>query len=260
MIDTLRDAMRHKIRIAVMFSGGLDSALLAGIAHDSLGEDALALTIDSPIVPRADIEDAVRVGAQIGIRHEVIALSELDDREFTVNSPQRCYICRKLRDRAVWEIARRRGIDTIADGMNLDDLADYRPGRKASDEDGIWHPFIECGFTKEDLRALAKDLGLSLWDKPSEACFCSRIAYGMKIERELLSRIEKAEAFLKTICPGPIRVRCFPHDVAMIETANPDAAVKERAKIVPFFRKVGFAFIGLDLEGFSSGKMNRILS
>jgi uncharacterized protein len=260
MIDTIIDIIAQKGKIAVMLSGGLDSAVLAKLAHQALGDQALAITIESPIVAFNEIEDAVKIAREIGMAHEIIPMNELDDREFATNQPNRCYICRKLRNRAARELANEFAIETLADGMNHDDLKDYRPGRKAADEDDVWHPFIDLKTSKQDVRQMARDLKLTLFDKHSEACLCSRVAYGINMNQDLLERIEKAETFLKTICHGPLRVRCLPYDLAMIDVADQEGAMRAKDKIVSTLREMGFAFVSLDLEGFVSGKLNRIIT
>jgi len=260
MIDTLIEAIAQKERVAVMLSGGLDSAVLAKLAHEALGEKALAITIESPIVAFNEIEDAMKIAREIGIAHEIIPINELNDREFATNQPNRCYICRKLRNRSAREVAAEFSIATLADGINYDDLKDYRPGKKAADEDNIWHPFVELKLSKQSVRQLAHKLKLTVSDKHSEACLCSRIAYGITINQDLLERIEKAENLLKTICEGPLRVRCLPYDLAMIDAADQEGAMRARSKIVSALREFGFAFVCLDLEGFVSGKLNRIIT
>lgn len=259
MIKAIQGALATKKRVAIMLSGGLDSAVLASLAHAALPDETIAITLESPIVPWVEIEDATRIACEIGIRHEIIPINELDDREFATNQPNRCYICRKLRNRVAREAALEYGIEVLADGMNYDDLTDYRPGKKASDEDRIWHPFIEHKITKQDIRRLSQELRLSVAEKGSEACLCSRIAYGIPLQKDILTRVEKAESFLKQFCQGSLRVRHFPYDMAMIETVDPAAVTREKERIAAFLRELGFAFVTLDLEGFVSGKLNRII-
>jgi len=260
MLEEIISTIAQKERVAVMLSGGLDSAVLAKLAHEALGEQSLAITIESPIVAFNEIEDAMKIAREIGMAHEIIPMNELDDREFATNQPNRCYICRKLRNRAAREVANQYAIQTLADGMNHDDLKDYRPGKKAADEENIWHPFVDLKLSKQAVRQMARDLGLTLSDKHSEACLCSRIAYGISMNEELLARIEKAETILKSFCQGPLRVRCLPYDLAMIDAADPEGAMRAKDKIVSALRELGFAFVCLDLEGFVSGKLNRIIS
>ncbi|MBM4270707.1 MAG: ATP-dependent sacrificial sulfur transferase LarE [Deltaproteobacteria bacterium] len=256
----IQDTLRERKHVAVLLSGGLDSTLLSYLAHEALGENALAVTVDSPIVPRSDIRDALASAREIGIRHEVVAFDELQYPDFAANPPERCYLCRKMRDRLVREIAGSFGIETVADGMNLDDLDDYRPGMQAADEDGIWHPFIEHKVTKAAIREHARRIGLSAWNKQSDACLCSRFAYGLVLNKERLSRVEQAETFLKKICPGHVRVRCFPLDAVLLEVEKPEDALRHREEIVSVLMNLGFSFVGLDMEGYVTGKMNRMIA
>jgi uncharacterized protein len=259
MINKIIKTFREKERILVMFSGGVDSTLLAKIAYDALGERALAITVDSPIVPRSEIADAMDMAKIIGIQHMLIRINELDNEEFKKNPANRCYICRKIRDYIIGSWAHNAGFQVIADGMNFSDLGDYRPGLKAADEDGVWHPFIEFIIPKDDIRAFSKDLGLPSWDKPSTVCLCSRFPYGFEIEREMVTRVDKAEFFLKDLGFKEVRVRCLPYDAAVIEVDNIDLAFRSRDQVISKLKELGFLFITLDLEGFASGKMNRAI-
>lgn len=258
-LSRIKRAIKDKKRLLVMFSGGLDSTLLAGLAYDTLREDAIGVTIDSPIIPRSDIKDAKQLAEKIGIGQEIININELGNKEFTNNPPDRCYICRKIRDKTVTSWAKGNGFDVIADGMNYSDFDDYRPGLKASDEDGIWHPFIEFKVTKEDIRRYSSALNLPVWDKPATVCLCSRFPYGFGLNKELIRRVDRAEAFLNTLGFKSVRVRCFPYDTALVEVEALEDALKERDKIIHELRNLGFLFVTLDLEGFESGKMNRLV-
>jgi len=153
-IEELKDAMRSHGRLAVLFSGGLDSALLARLAYDALGDHTAALTIDSAVVPRSEMSMARRLAEEIGIRHNVLRLNELEQEHFKLNPPDRCYSCRKVRDAAAWRWAEGHAFETIADGLNYSDLGDYRPGLRAATEDHIWHPFIEFKVTKDEIREM----------------------------------------------------------------------------------------------------------
>jgi uncharacterized protein len=259
-LEQLRDAISAKGRLLVLFSGGLDSTVLAKLSYDALGEGACALTIDSAIIPRNEIKEARSLSELIGIRHVVLELDELaSDSGFADNPPDRCYLCRKLRQAVVRTWAQENDFKTIADGMNSSDLGDYRPGLKASAEDGIWQPFIELGVTKDDLRAMARSLELPIWDKPSQACLCSRFPYGFRLEKELLQRVEAAEEYVKGLGFRDVRVRYFPYDTAFVEVDDLDKALYDRVPIVQHLRELGFSFVSLDLEGFVSGKMNRVI-
>lgn len=258
-LDRLKEAIALKGRVLVLLSGGLDSTLLARIAHDVLVDDAAALTFDSPIIPEGDLAEAESMAGLIGIRHVVVRMDELADPGFAMNPPDRCYKCRKLRDARGTAWAREKGFDAVADGLNASDLGDYRPGMRAAREDGIWQPFAELGITKEEIRAMAKGLGLPVWDKPNTVCLCSRFPYGFAITQDLLRRVEAAEAFLKGFGFKQVRVRCFPSDLAVIEVDDPDTVLRCKTGIIDHFRSLGFSFVTLDLEGFISGKLNRVL-
>jgi len=259
-LEQLKCAISAKERLLVLFSGGLDSTVLAKLSYDALGEGACALTIDSPIIPRREINEARSLSELIGIRHVVLELDELaSDSRFAANPPDRCYLCRKLRQAVVHTWAHENDFEIIADGMNSSDLIDYRPGLKASAEDGIWQPFIDLGVTKDDLRAMAKSLDLPIWDKPSQACLCSRFPYGFHIEKELLQRVEAAEEYVKGLGFRDVRVRYFPYDTAFVEVDDLDKALYDRVPLVQHLRELGFSFVSLDLEGFASGKMNRVI-
>lgn len=255
----IMNALRKRERAAVLLSGGLDSSCLAYLARESLGSDAIALTIDSPIVPRGDIHDAIAFAREIGIRHEIIDFDELNNPQFVSNLPDRCYWCRKMRNCIAQEVARKCGMNVVVDGMNLDDLDDYRPGLQAAREDGIWQPFVEFRVEKKAIRTYMKRIGFSLWSKRSDSCLCSRFAYGIPLSRDGLSRVEKAETSLRKLFSGHLRVRCFPHNVTLLEVEDPEEAIRHREEIVTMLKNLGFSFFGLDMEGYVMGKMNRTI-
>jgi len=259
-IDTLKKAMKKQERLLVLFSGGLDSTLLARLAFDVLGTQATALTFDSPIVPRHEIAQAKNMARLIGIKHVLLPVNELDQIElFAENPPERCYLCRKFRDDLAGKWADEHGIETIADGMNRSDFDDYRPGMKASLEDDIWQPFIEFKITKSEIKRLSKELGLPGWDRPNTVCLCSRFPYGLPLTEEQLLRVEAAEDFLRELGFAGFRIRCFPCEIAVIELLEPEKALQYREEITAALKDLGFLFVALDLEGFVSGKMNRII-
>ena len=258
-LDDLRSAIAKRGRLLVLFSGGLDSALLAKLAHDALGENSAALTIDSAVVPRSEIATSRALAAEIGIRQHILRLNELEQAHFKNNPRDRCYHCRKARDAAAWRWAGERDFATIADGMSYSDLADYRPGLKAADEDRIWHPFIEFTIGKDEIRQFTRELGLSGWDRQSMACLASRFPHGFEVTPKRVDRVDRAEEFIRSLGFRSVRVRYFPNDLAVIETDDHAKLVGLRATIAPRLRELGFSFVSMDLEDFASGKLNRTI-
>lgn len=260
-IDKLKKAIKNKEKLLVLFSGGLDSTLLARLAFDVLGTQATALTFDSPIIPRHEIEGAKNIADDIGITHVIEHVDELDQVElFAENPPERCYLCRKFRNDFAGKWADEHGIETIADGMNFSDFDDYRPGMKASVEDEIWQPFVDLHITKDDIRRYSREMGLPAWDKPNTVCLCSRFPYGSHLTKEQLWRVEAAEAYLGKLGFIGFRLRSFPYDMAVIELDDPEKALDFRDELTAALKDLGFLFVALDLEGFVSGKMNRIIA
>ena len=256
-VEELRNAIASRGRVLVMFSGGLDSALLAKLAFDALGPEAEALTIDSAVIPRSETAVAKVLAADIGIRHHVLPMDELEQEHFKSNPPDRCYHCRKVRDTAARRWAVEHGFDTIADGLNYSDLSDYRPGLQAANEDRIWNPFIEFRVVKDEIRTLTRELGLPGWDRPSMACLASRFPHGFAVTQARVDRVDRAEEYLRTLGFRKVRVRHFPHNLAVVEIDDPARAVELRDQVVAHLRELGFSFVSLDLEDFASGKMNR---
>ena len=199
----------------------------------------------------------IALAENIGIGQVLLALDELAYPEFALNPPQRCYHCRKIRDRAILAWARDQGFATVADGMIADDLQDYRPGLVAANEDGIWHPFIVYGVTKLSVRAWARDLGLPGSERPATVGLCSRFPYGEPITHRALVRVEQAEDFIRGLGFEVVRVRCLPAETALVEVENPETALAMRERIVAYLKQVGFRCVGLDLEGYQRGKLNR---
>lgn len=259
LID-LKGRIKEKERLLVAYSGGVDSTLLAKVAHDVLGDRAVAVIIDSETYGTAELNEAIDVAESLGLKLMVEGFSILDSEDFVQNPAARCYICKKKAATILWNLAREKGIKHIADGVNIDDLKDYRPGISASNEMNIWHPFVDSGITKEDIRYLASKMGLPVWNKPSSACLASRIPYGERITEEGLKMIEEAEGYLRSLGFGQLRVRAQGR-TARIELLNSDLekAIKCRESIVSKLKSFGFKYIALDLEGFRSGSMNEVL-
>jgi uncharacterized protein len=247
---------------AVAFSGGADSSLLALAARKALGEAAVAVTATSPTLARAELDNARAVAAEIGIRQAEVFSDETSQPDFAANDRQRCCYCKKYRLRDICRWAKENGRAWVLEGSNLDDADDYRPGLRAlSEYPEVKSPLKECGLTKADVRALAREWGLSVWDKPASPCLASRVKYGLAVTPERLRMIEAAEAVVAGYCPGRanIRVRCH-EELARIEVdrenlprlADPALSAELAAKL----KALGFNYVTLDLSGFKSGSMN----
>ena len=239
------------------FSGGVDSTFLSALAFQTLGKRALAVTIDSPFLARAELREARALARLIGIRHRVITLDPLDDARLANNPPDRCYHCKQLDFSRLRAVARRAGLACVCDGSNADDCKDYRPGSRATRELGVCSPLQTFGFTKADIRAASRRLGLPTADKPAMACLASRFPYGTLITRAALNVIERAEETLHGLGFRQCRVRLH-GDVGRIELAPTDLrrALACRDAIVAGLRAAGLSYIALDLQGYRMGSLN----
>ena len=257
-LEDLKTRIAEKGKLLVAYSGGVDSSLLARVAHDVLGDRALAVILDSETMPRSELlQNARALAESLGLNYRVAEFSILMEEQFLQNPVTRCYICKKKSAAVLKSIAAEEGISCIADGVNLSDYGDYRPGIAACDEEGIWHPFVEARITKEDIRVLAKSLDLSVWNKPSSACLASRIAYGEPITQESLRMVEEAEEYLKSRGFVQLRVRVHGR-MARIELLKQDMAkaIDGSDEIAKMLKAIGFDYVALDLQGFRSGSMN----
>lgn len=248
---------------AVAFSGGVDSTFLAAAAVRALGERAIAVTACSETLPASEQREAVKLAALIGIKHELVAISELESAEFVANDAKRCYYCKKQRLGSIARWGGEYGYDWVLEGSNADDVDDYRPGMQAVDElAGVRSPLLEAGLTKAEIRAVSEQWGLPTWNKLSAACLSSRIVYGLPVTAERLKQVELAEAFIRKFCSGQIRVRHH-GNLARIEVAEPDIAVLAQpaaAKaIAAELKRLGFTFVVLDLQGYRTGSLNETL-
>ena len=246
----------------VAFSGGVDSTFVTAVAFDVLGDRALAITGVSPSVPPSEVEEAKVLAQQIGIAHELIDTSEMNDPEYVKNSPDRCFHCKDELYGRLSAIARERGYLAVLDGCNLDDTGDFRPGRRAAVQHGVRSPLLEAGLTKAEIRELSRELGLPTWDKPAMACLSSRIPYGTPVTVEALSSVDQAEAYLRTLGLRQLRVRhhVLPSGdtVARIETddAGLELLLADRRAVSERLKELGYLYVTLDLAGYRTGSMN----
>jgi len=246
--------------VVVAYSGGVDSTLLLKVAHDCLGERALAVTAVSPSLPAHERVEAEAIACQIGARLVSIESHEMDDARYRENTPERCYFCKGHICDLLIAYAREEGYQAVVDGANADDVGDHRPGQRAARERGVRSPLQEVGLTKAEVRALARQLGLPNWDKPSAACLASRIPYGTPITVQRLSQVEQAELALRRLGLRQVRVRHH-GPVARIEVAPDDfdTVLAHRERIVDALTAQGYAYVALDLAGFRSGSMNEVM-
>jgi uncharacterized protein len=262
--DRLLAILRDMERVIVAFSGGVDSAVVAMAAHRALGDNAWAITADSPSVARAELADAVRIARHIGIQHRIVQTQEFLNPDYERNDGSRCFYCKDELYTQIELIRREFGDSIIVSGANVDDAGDYRPGLKAAADHQVRHPLQEAGFTKSDVRALAQDWQLDVWDKPASPCLSSRIAPGVAATMERTARIEAAESYLKQLGIRECRVRLHDGDLARIEVPTGDIErlmlQVDSATLARKFRELGFRFVTLDLEGFRSGNLNQLVT
>ena len=263
--DTLKQLECHiaeKGSLTVAYSGGVDSTFLLKVAHNVLRDRVLAVTARSSTYPERELNDAAKFTNSAGIKHIIIQSEELDIAGFTDNPPDRCYLCKYELFSKIKEVAQKYNIKCIAEGSNIDDLGDYRPGMQAIKELGIISPLKDTGLGKDAIRKLSKEMGLPTWNKPSFACLASRFPYGVKITREKLTMVDRAEQYLLNLGFKQVRVRHH-GDTARIEVAEAERLkffdLELMDNIYKQFQKIGFAYTSLDLKGYRTGSMNEVI-
>jgi pyridinium-3,5-biscarboxylic acid mononucleotide sulfurtransferase len=261
-LKQLKRILKKAAPLAVAYSGGVDSTFLMKVAHDALQDRVIAFTAQSSIHPEREFREATEFTRIAGIKHIIIQSKELENKEFTDNPPNRCYLCKYELFSKIKEVAGRHGIKFIAEGSNIDDLGDYRPGMQAIKELGIISPLKDAGLGKDAIRKLSKQMDLPTWNKPAFACLASRFPYGEKISREKLAMVDMAEQYLVNMGFRQVRVRHHGY-IARIEVAGDerklffDLGLMEN--IHKYFKEIGFAYTVLDLKGYRTGSMNEVI-
>jgi uncharacterized protein len=258
----LQTIFREMDRTLIAYSGGVDSALIAKVAYDILGDRALAITAISPSLLPEELVEAEEQAESMGIAHEIVETQEMENPNYTSNPINRCYFCKSELHDTLKPLALERGYPYVVDGVNADDLRDYRPGIQAAKERGVRSPLAEVGFSKLEVRELSKQLGLAWWDKPAQPCLSSRFPYGEEITLTKLQRVGRAEIYLRKLGYRNLRVRSE-GETARIELL-PEKIQEfvvntDLSEVVKAFQNYGFSYVTLDLEGYRSGKLNQVL-
>jgi pyridinium-3,5-biscarboxylic acid mononucleotide sulfurtransferase len=262
-LNKLREILNTMQSVLIAYSGGVDSTFLAFIANQILGNQALAVFAVSPVCPPSDLKEARSTADKLGLRFRAISTHELENPRFTANTPDRCYYCKQELFIKLKEIASAEGLKWIADGNNFDDLKDYRPGRKAGEEQGVRSPLCEAELTKDDIRQFSRVNGLPTWDKPASPCLASRIPYGTPVTLDILEKIAQGEDYLRSLGLRQLRLRHH-GDIARIEIDEKDIPLvlteKTRREIVTRIKSLGYVYVTLDLTGYRTGSLNAKIS
>ena len=259
-LEKLRQILKEMDKALLAYSGGTDSTFLLKVAHDVLGKNVIAVTANSSTYPKQELDQAKQLAKNIGVNHIIIKSEEMKNERFSKNTPNRCYYCKKELFLKIKKTAADKNISYIIDGSNVDDTKDYRPGTKALMEHAIRSPLKEAGLTKKEIREISREMKLNSWDKPAQACLASRFPYGTKITKERLKQVERAESYLSNLGLNQIRVR-YHNEIARIEVTKDDSQkiLKHTKKIIQQFKKLGFTYITLDIEGYRTGSLNEVL-
>ena len=261
-LQQLGDLLTDMRSVVVAYSGGVDSAFLAAMAHQNLGDQCVAVTASSPSLPPGELEKATDLAKRLGLHHRVIETREVEEPDYAANGPRRCYFCKSHLYRHFRALAKEVGYIHVVDGATLDDNEDFRPGAAAAREWGVRSPLVEVGFTKKEIREHSREMGLPTWDKPAQACLASRVPYGTPVTIEVLGQIAEAERYLHEIGARQLRVRHH-GTTARIEMAPEEMPLliepTVREQVVERFKELGYLYVTVDLEAYQAGRLNREL-